>query len=796
MNGWSLVYEGFNPDHERLREALCTLGNGYFASRGAAPEADADAIHYPGTYLAGGYNRLKTEIGGRTVENEDLVNLPNWQLLTFRHEGGNWFSLPAVDILSYRQELDLKSGLLHRSMRFQDTQGRQTTVTSRRFVHLGNKHLAGLEVVITPENWSGPFDIRSALDGRVVNVGVARYQALNNKHLRELESSAIGDDRLYLCMETTQAKLRVAQAARTHFIQDNTLLNIPRNIIQEPEFIAQECTIDMKERCPLSIEKIVALYTSRDHGISECGLHAQKTIIQVSRFEDLVRSHSQRWDRLWQRCDIGLQDGEESQIILRFHIFHLLQTVSPNTIDLDVGVPARGLHGEAYRGHIFWDELFIFPLLNLRIPDITKSLLLYRYRRLNQARWNSQKAGFRGALYPWQSGSSGREESQTLHLNPQSGRWTPDNSSLQRHVNAAIAYNVWQYYQVTGDWEFLSFYGAEMILEIARFWASAASYNQEKERYEILNVMGPDEYHDQYPDAEHPGLNNNSYTNLMVVWTFCRALEILDMLSGDSRTELREIMHISPTEVELWKDISRKMFIPFHDEGIISQFEGYEKLEEFDWDRYRQKYGDIHRLDRILEAEGDSTNRYKLSKQADVLMLFYLFSSDELRQLFKRLRYPFKYETIPQNLAYYLSRTSHGSSLSRVVHSWVTARSDREKAWQVLQEALRVDVLDALSGTTAEGIHLGAMAGTVDLIQRGHTGLETRRGTLFFNPRLPQGLKSLKLRLFYRGHSLDVSVTQGSFQIASRPGMALPIRVAIKGKAQKLKTGQILSTEL
>jgi alpha,alpha-trehalase len=363
-------------------------------------------------------------------------------------------------------------------------------------------------------------------------------------------------------------------------------------------------------------------------------------------------------------------------------------------------------------------------------------------------------------------------------------------------VNAAIAYNVWQYYQVTGDWEFLSFYGAEMILEIARFWASAASYNQEKERYEILNVMGPDEYHDQYPDAEHPGLNNNSYTNLMVVWTFCRALEILDMLSGDSRTELREIMHISPTEVELWKDISRKMFIPFHDEGIISQFEGYEKLEEFDWDRYRQKYGDIHRLDRILEAEGDSTNRYKLSKQADVLMLFYLFSSDELRQLFKRLRYPFKYETIPQNLAYYLSRTSHGSSLSRVVHSWVTARSDREKAWQVLQEALRVDVLDALSGTTAEGIHLGAMAGTVDLIQRGHTGLETRRGTLFFNPRLPQGLKSLKLRLFYRGHSLDVSVTQGSFQIASRPGMALPIRVAIKGKAQKLKTGQILSTEL
>ena len=167
--------------------------------------------------------------------------------------------------------------------------------------------------------------------------------------------------------------------------------------------------------------------------------------------------------------------GKESQLILRLHVFHLLQTVSPNSIDLDVGIPARGLHGEAYRGHIFWDELFIFPFLNFRIPDITKSLLHYRYRRLDQARWNARTSGFNGALYPWQSGSDGREESQTLHLNPQSGRWTPDNSSLQRHVNAAIAYNVWQYYQVTGDWEFLSFYGGEMILEIARLFASLAN---------------------------------------------------------------------------------------------------------------------------------------------------------------------------------------------------------------------------------------------------------------------------------------------------------------------------------
>ena len=155
MSDWELIYDGFDPAKERQREALCTLGNGYFATRGAAPEANADSTHYPGTYLAGGYNRLPTEIEGRTIENEDLVNLPNWLVLTFRHPGGEWFNIQAVDLLSYQQTLDLKAGVLHRSYQFQDREGRKTTVNSRRFVHLGDPHLAGVEVVITPDNWSG-----------------------------------------------------------------------------------------------------------------------------------------------------------------------------------------------------------------------------------------------------------------------------------------------------------------------------------------------------------------------------------------------------------------------------------------------------------------------------------------------------------------------------------------------------------------------------------------------------------------------------------------------------------------
>ena len=223
-------------------------------------------------------------------------------------------------------------------------------------------------------------------------------------------------------------------------------------------------------------------------------------------------------------------------------------------------------------------------------------------------------------------------------------------------MNAAIAYNIWQYFQATGDLEFLRFYGAEMILEIARFWASIATYNHALDRYEIKGVMGPDEYHEGYPDRDEPGLDNNAYTNVMAVWCLCRAFDVLDALPPSAVRELRERLAITDQELDRWDDISRKMRVCFHD-GVISQFEGYELLEELDWEAYRQQYGDIQRLDRILEAEGDSPNRYKLTKQADVMMLFYLLSADELAELLERLGYDYDDELIPRIIDYYEPRT-------------------------------------------------------------------------------------------------------------------------------------------
>jgi alpha,alpha-trehalase len=787
---WVLGYDGFDPDQEGLREALCTLGNGYFATRGAAPEARADDVHYPGSYVAGCYNRLVTEVSGRSVVNEDIVNVPNWLPLTFRIDDGDWFDLRRLDMLDYRQELDLRRGVLTRLVSCRDPAGRVTRVVQRRLVDMAHPHVAALEATIVGENWSGPIELRSALDGTVTNSGVARYRGLRGDHLVPVDQGDAGGGMISLQVQTRQSRIFVAEAARTRLWLDGRPVSDRPQVIEEPGFVAQSWRAELRQGEALTVEKVVALHTSRDPAISEAGLAARETADEVGGFAELLEPHVLAWDLLWGRFDLPLAGQREAELALRLHIFHLLQTVSPNTIGLDCGVPARGLHGEAYRGHVFWDELFIFPLLNLRLPVLTRSMLDYRFRRLAPARRAARREGHAGAMFPWQSGSDGREETQTLHLNPRSGRWLADNSRLQRHIDIAVAHNAWSYYQVTGDVEFLRFRGAPMIIEVARFLAGLATYNDELDRYEITGVMGPDEYHDGYLGSDVPGLDNNAYTNVMTVWVVCRVLEILDLLPDHHARELWDQLGVTTQELDHWDDVSRKMRVCFHDDGVISQFEGYGRLEELDWLDYQERYGDIQRLDRILEAESDSTNRYKVSKQADVLMIFYLLPATEVREIFHRLGYPFDPDTDPRaNVEYYLARTSHGSTLSWVVHSWVLARLDRRRSWELFLQALRSDIADIQGGTTHEGIHLGAMAGTVDLIQRCYGGVEARGGVLWLDPALPDELPTLRFLLHYRGHRVDVVIARDRLQVGVLPALAPPIRVGFDGEVVELGGG-------
>ncbi|KPP98875.1 glycosyl hydrolase family 65 protein [Marinobacter sp. HL-58] len=792
--GWLLEYEGYEPQHEGLRETLCALGNGYFCTRGAAPDVTAGKFHYPGSYLAGGYNRLTTEIEGREIENEDLVNIPNWLVLMIRVDDGPWLNPDQLTFMDYRQVLDLRRGVLSRTLRFCDDQDRITRVEERRFVSMVDAHLAGLEVTITAENWSGCLTVRSGLDGTVTNMGVARYQSLRGRHLEPLDAGAMGNEIIWLRSRTVQSRIEIAQAARTRLYHNGRVIHPDHAADVCKGLVAQEVSVDVAPGDTTRVEKIASLFTSRDRGISEPLLAAKEKLPPAGDFDALLASHENAWQHLWElfELEIDSDGGVDLSMKLRLHVFHLLQTVTRHTNDLDVGVPPRGWNGEAYRAHIMWDELFIFPLIVAHAPARCRALLQYRYRRLPAARSLAREAGFSGAMFPWQSGSSGREESQVLHLNPESGRWIPDNSNRQRHVNSAIVYNLWHYYEVSGDCEFMEEYGAEMLLEIARFWAGIVSWNAQRGRYDICRVMGPDEYHTAYPGADpstEGGLDNNAYTNVMAAWVLTRACQVLEILPPDRARQLCEELGITGEEVERWHDVSRKLFVPLNEEGIISQFEGYEDLEEFDWNGARKKYGDIHRLDRILEAEGDDTNRYKASKQADVLMLFYLFTAEELKQIFEQLGYPFDPHTIPRNVDYYLHRTSHGSTLSWVLHSWVLARSDRQHSWQLFQNALDSDISDIQGGTTPEGIHLGAMAGTVDLIQRCYLGLEVQGDVLFLNPTLPDEIHRLKTCLWYRRQKLDLEVTKDRLRVSSRQLTADPVTIAYRGLFHAVSPG-------
>ncbi|MBE4716712.1 glycoside hydrolase family 65 protein [Pseudarthrobacter sp. AB1] len=788
---WLLSYDGYDPEVEGLREALCTVGNGYWATRGAAPEADADDVHYPGTYLAGVYNRVRTDRGGHSVEDEHMVNAPNWLPLWFKVVDGAWFHPGTARILSYLQELDLRRGVLTRVIRFSDHAGRTTKVSSLRFISHSAPHIAVLSTTFEAEDWSGPMTVRSAINGRVANRNVATDRLLAGHHLLPRQVVELDSETVLLDMETNQSGIHVATGVRTRVFDGGSLLTPARHFLREDAgWVAHEFNLQLEQAHPVRVEKAAAVYTSRDRAIASPALAVATALHRLGDADRLLAAHEREWQILWEVFAVSLDSGRRQSPALNLNTFHVLQTVAAADVDLDAGVPARGLHGEGYRGHIFWDELFVYPVLTLRRPDLSRALLGYRYRRLNEARAAALAAGFEGAMFPWQSAIDGREETPTELYNPYNNQWMPDNSQRQRHVGLALAYSVWHHYQSTGDTAFLIQQGAELILEVARFFASLCSYDAQEDRYDIGGIMGPDEFHDGYPGLPGLGLRNNTYTNVMTAWVLRRAVETAGLLEGRYCEPLRNRLDIRPDEIHRWKHISRRLRVPFHPDGVPSQFEGYEDLPEFDWRGYRARYGALGRLDLILAAEGDSTNNYRLSKQADVLMLLYLFSAEELRDLLDDMGYQFPPEAIVRTVDFYGARSTHGSTLSNVVHSWVEARRDRERSWTFLTQALESDLADIQGGTTREGVHLGAMAGSIDMVIRCYTGLEIRDDILRLHPALPDQLTDVAFSINYREQPIRIEINKTRLRLALRAGGAKPINVIIEGHPATLSPGQ------
>jgi beta-phosphoglucomutase family hydrolase len=783
---WRLVYEGYDPAHEGHREALTTLGNGYLAVRGAAPESRMSEVRYPGTYLAGVYNRLLSTVQGQATEDEHMVNVPNWLVLDLRLDETGWWSRGGLKIRRERRVLDLVHATLRREVVLEAHDGRRLELVQRRFVSMAQPHLMALETTLTTRGWSGSVGIRSGVDTDVANENVPEDALLNNHHLLVLKGPD-PEPIPVIEVETSQSHIRIATALRTQVagLEGNGMPG------EESGLYYRSFEVALSDGMPLVVLKTAAIVTSRDRAVSSPASGARLVLSAAGQgFDGMLAEHDAVWGRLLHLFVVTIDGSQQVQLILNLHVFHVLQTLSPHTAELDAGVPARGLHGEGYRGHIFWDELFVLPLLTSRMPSVARSLIDYRWRRLPAAREAAAAAGFRGALFPWQSGSDGREETPRWLFSRRSGRWVPDYSHLQRHAGLAVAFNAWQYFLATQDRGWLLHHGAELVVEVARLVSSMAEYDDGKDRFHLRGVMGPDEYHTGYPDAPGGGLNDNAYTNVMAAWVCEQAHEMVTMLHGHDLEDLLGRLSVDSSEVEAWLHVSKRMFVPFDADGIISQFDGYEDLQELDWDHYRSKYKNIERLDLILEAESDSTNRYRLAKQADVLMLLYVLGEQELMLFLARLGYTVSAHQLAATVEYYLARTAHGSTLSRVAHASVLAAMDPDRAWSTFREALTADLDDTQGGTTHTGIHLGAMAGTIDVIQRSFAGLRITRDALVFSPKMPTGIRAVSFRVRYRDQLLEVSLNHRTLTVSAAPGDAAGVCVRVGSEKVLLAAGE------
>lgn len=785
---WEVGFECYDEEDELRREALLALGNGLLSCRASAPEAaaallpphDYQQTRYAGLYRSGWYDEAPREVNGRTVTMAALTNLPDPFGMSFRIGDGDWFDLPSVELLNYRQCLNLHDGTLSRSMHF-SLGGEHCTLHELRLVSMTNPHETLLRWELSVPASAGSLRIRSTLDGSVRNALIYRNKSYEGERLQDISIKQTDQGRAAITAHLHDPERRAGVAVQT-CVKGQQLT---WTCHQQRGWLIQESDCTAPHEGPLVIEKRVIAQVDgelpADHVAAQDQLLAR---LPVADFDESLEAHRDAWHQLWERMPIESSDPE-LELALRLHSFHLMQTVSPHSIGHDLGCPPRTWQ-EGYYGQVFWDELFCFPFLSTHFPELALELLDYRYQRLDAARDRARQAGLRGAMFPWRSGRSGQDETPPFQFYPLSGHWIPDPTCLQRHISAAVAYDVWMLYLATGDDALLAGMGGELILETARFWGSIAQLDPERDRYVIRGVIGPDEYHNGYPDADKPGLDNNAYTNLMAVWNLDCALELLAMLPDDMKQPLMEGLNLTDPELRHWEDITRRMYLPFI-EGAIGQFEGFEHLRKPapEWLTDSRP-----RLDWMLEERGDTADRYQLTKQADGLMLLHLFSPDILHAMIEKLGYQTDEHLMQRTLDYHLSHITHESSLSKVVCAGACAALEPERSWGFFRETLGVDLGDIPDRGTAEGVHLGAMAGSLDVLQRHYLGIQPQQEGLGFRPAVPAELQDTTIGFSYRGARLQVTLTSKDLTLSSHAENEQPVRVLHAEGHFDLRPGQ------
>ena len=759
----------------RAEQALQTVGNGYFCTRGADYEErqGKDSWGYAGTYFSTIRNTRKSVIEGQPVFNEDLANCINWLPLTFKIDDGDWFNPHELDLLRYEKDLNFNDGVFTRRLAFRDQDGKETEVAARHCVSMADKHLAAVEYRVTPLNYSGAIVIKAGLHADHINDGVGRYAKLDQRHLERIAEGGEADGSFFLSVQTnpspvpgkTPEPAKITAAARV-VVELCGERQQPRFEIETAD---RRVDASFRQKVTpgqtLVVHKLVGLHTHRKCMAKPGALdEANRSIAGLASFSSVLEPSTLKWAEIWEKAGMRVAGDRLGQQALNLATYHLFVMGSEHN---DGGIGPRGLTGETYRGHEFWDDILYYPGISLQYPQITRSLLGHRYHGLIAAREAARKHHYQGAMFPWQAGLDGDEQTQTTRFNPVSGKWDPDNSCRQRHVSLAIAYNVLDFIETTKEVQFLGM-GLEMVLDICRFFASMCERDPQTGRYSIDGVMGPNEFHE---GKKKNGVRDNAYTNIMLAWTLEKAGELVTAVKATDPHALESAYgNMGVTENEMvntydrWQKIRRQLSLHINAEGVIANHADWFNLKGPDdvkglkvaqdgkeLDLFSIVY-EPGRSDRRIRAVGMDPDEYQVQKQADTLMAYYNLGPDEVKRVAAMMGYELPEDHLLKNISHHLPRTSHGSTLSFITHAMVLAYAGRtEDSWKFYRQALISDLADIQGGTTAEGIHLGVMGGCLKGVVTNFAGMNWQGGKLSINPGLPDTWESLKFSVLIRG---------------------------------------------
>ncbi|MBC8264246.1 MAG: glycoside hydrolase family 65 protein [Anaerolineales bacterium] len=749
---WKMVEKRFYPRFLPQAETIFSVGNGYLGMRGNFEEGRP--VFQSGTFVNGFYESWPIVYGeeayGFAKTGQTIVNVPDGKIIKLYVDDEPLF-LPTADLLDFERTLDMKAGTLDRRVLWETPAGKRVLIESRRLVSFQHRHLAAISYRVTVLNARAPVIISSQL----INMDIRHTEEFDPRKARGFkerplvpQGSYANDRRLVLSYMTRNSKMTLACGAE-HQIET-----------QCPYSYQSECSDDIGKVVfsvdalpgePVNITKYLTYHTSRSAPPRELADRAERTLDRAVRqgFEELVEGQREYLDDFWRRSDVQVEsdpafmdrpEGEFQQAIR----WNLLQIFQAGGRAEGVGVPAKGLTGQTYEGHYFWDtEIYVLPFLIYTAPRIARNLLRFRHSMLDKARDRARELREKGALFPWRT-INGEEASAYYAA-----------GTAQYHINADIMYALKKYVDATGDEEFLFDEGVEMLVETARMWYDLGFFSERKGgRFCIHAVTGPDEY--------TTVVDNNTYTNLMARLNLRFAATTVEALRSRQPDSYQALCHktgLQESEAAQWKRAADHMHIPYDDEaGIHLQDSRFLERELWDFENTPAEHYPL-----LLHHHPLTIYRHQVIKQADIVLAMFLLG-DEFSEDAKR-----------RNFDYYDPLTTGDSSLSACIQSIAAAEIGyMDKAMEYGRYAVLMDLAD-VGQNVSDGCHIASMGGTWMVLVYGFAGMRDYDGHLTFRPRLPKELKALRFPLSIKGRTLDVAIDRESATYTLRAGPELVI---------------------